>query len=178
MSLPEGYHAATCGDSLYIRVVGTANMTNALHLEAFASAEVDRGITQICMDLSRCNGMDSTFMGTMVGLHNRLKRDGGRLVILNPTETNRKLVDMLGLSRVMPVLDGEDLPDLTFVPIGQTGTQSFTRRIRRIQQAHRNLVSLSERNRQEFSAFLASLDKELADRTATDPDDEGPENEG
>jgi anti-anti-sigma factor len=173
MSTADGYYAASSGHHLYIRVVGSATMATALHLDTFVTAEIDSGTRQVYVDLSHCTGMDSTFMGTLVGVHNRMAREvGGRVVILNPSPANRRLLDMLGLTKVMPVLEQESLPHLAYVPIGQTGTQSYVKRMNRIKVAHENLVALSSRNQQQFSSFLEALEQDLSRlRRPSDADD-------
>ncbi len=165
----EGYYAARHNDCLYIRVVGMANMANALHLDAFIKAETDQGVRQVCVDLSDCHGMDSTFMGILVGVHNHLRKEGGgRLVVLNPSKHNRRLLDMLGLSSVMPVIHRQRLPDLRFVAIGRLGTQTHIKRIRRVKKAHEDLVAISPRNREQFRTFLEALARELGDEELGD----------
>lgn len=58
-----------------IRVVGMGNMICAPALNDFLEEERHAGFRQFLFDLKDCRGMDSTFMGCMVGLCSALKRD-------------------------------------------------------------------------------------------------------
>ena len=48
--------------------------------------------------------MDSTFMGTLVGYASRFEEVQGTLAVLNPSDQNKRLLDMLGVSEVLPSL--------------------------------------------------------------------------
>jgi len=57
-------------DLVVIRVVGRGNMLNAPALSEFAEQQRKAGFARFVFDLERCGGLDSTFMGVMVGIHN------------------------------------------------------------------------------------------------------------
>lgn len=57
-------------DLVVIRVVGRGNMLNAPALSDFAEQQRKAGFARFVFDLERCGGLDSTFMGVMVGIHN------------------------------------------------------------------------------------------------------------
>jgi anti-anti-sigma regulatory factor len=52
-----------------IRVVGRGNMVNAPALQEFADEQRSGGYMHFLFDFTHCTGLDSTFMGVMVGLH-------------------------------------------------------------------------------------------------------------
>ena len=105
MSPLASYLVARTGTTVYVRAVGLANMKNAPMLDAFLQEEIRLQATTACVDLSACTGMDSTFMGVMVGCSQQLVKCSGRLVIVNPTEHNFRLLEMLGVSAVLPVIE-------------------------------------------------------------------------
>jgi len=157
----EGYFAARAEDALFVKVAGAANLSNAPDFDLFASSEIDNGVTRICVDLGACTGMDSTFMGTLVGLGKRCDAAGGELVLVNAEGTNRRLLDMLGLSSVLPVLPRREVPELQYVRVAEISTQDVVKRMERVKAAHQHLVGLSDRNREQFSAFLEALEGDL-----------------
>ena len=55
-------------DLVVIRVVGRGNMLNAPAVQEFADEQRAAGFTQFLFDMGRCTGLDSTFMGVMVGM--------------------------------------------------------------------------------------------------------------
>lgn len=62
-------------DLIVVRVVGTGNMVTAPILTDFVERELEAGFRRFVFDLTHCRGLDSTFMGCMVGLHNNIRGD-------------------------------------------------------------------------------------------------------
>ena len=155
------YLVARLGKTVFVRSVGLANMKNAPMLDAFLREEVVQGALHVCVDLSACSGMDSTFMGLLVGFSQELTQVQGRLVVVNPTPQNFKLLDMLGVSEVLPVIAQVQPADLEFVVIPVNPTISPGQRLEIVKRAHQHLVGLNEANAAKFSAFLAALEKDL-----------------
>ena len=153
------YRAARSGDTIYLRVAGLASMRNAPVLDLFL--EHSRGkVATICVDLNACTGMDSTFMGTLVGHAQALAESGARLVIVRPGDKNRNLLAMLGVSEVVAVIDGIAAPEADFQDLDdpQSGTLA---RMELIQRAHQHLVAISEANQAKFAPFLRALEADL-----------------
>jgi len=159
--MSDGYQVARCDDTVYVRARGMANMKNAAVLDTFLREEAATGVNTVCIDLDACTGMDSTFMGTLVGYHHRLGDRGGRLVIVNAAPEHRRLLDMLGVSTVLPVVSEPERPDLSFFDLAATRGISPMERAAMMKEAHEHLVRLSEANRAKFASFLQALEKDL-----------------
>jgi anti-anti-sigma factor len=162
LSSVSSYLVARHGHVIYVRAVGLANMKNAPVLDAFLGAEVSAQVHTVCVDLSACTGMDSTFMGLLVGSSQRIRPSGGKLVIVNPAEGNLKLLQMLGVADVLPVLEGCELPVLEFVSLSGGPNLSAVQRMELVKRAHQNLIALNEANKTKFAAFLQALEADLA----------------
>ncbi len=65
-------------DLVVIRVVGTGNMLVAPGLAEFAEEQRKTGFRRYVFDLERCRGLDSTFMGVMVGMCTALRTESGQ----------------------------------------------------------------------------------------------------
>ena len=161
MNDPVAFLVARHGATVFVRSLGLANMKNAPMLDAFLQAEIVEVATTVCVDLSACNGMDSTFMGLLVGYSQQLTRTGGRVVVVNPTEQNRRLLDMLGVSTVLPVVVQEVPLQLDFVSLPAGVAMNPAQRIDLVRKAHQNLVALTPANQARFSAFLSALEGDL-----------------
>lgn len=61
-------------DLVLIRVIGAGNMLNAPALAEFSDEQRRAGFKRFVFDLERCTGLDSTFMGVMVGLYTSMLR--------------------------------------------------------------------------------------------------------
>jgi hypothetical protein len=59
-------------DLVVIRVVGKGNMLNASALSDFVETQRKAGFKRFVFDMERCHGLDSTFMGVMVGMQSQL----------------------------------------------------------------------------------------------------------
>ena len=159
----NGYQVARDGGSVYVRVGGLANMKNAPVLDAFLTGETHDALRIICIDLSGCTGMDSTFMGLLVGAAGTVRQNGGRLIIINPSEICAKLMEMLGVSEVVPVVPRCQAPSLHFIELGiGTAAIGIMQRMELIRRAHLALSGVNAENHEKFAAFLVALDADLS----------------
>lgn len=86
-------------DLVVIRVVGRGNMLNAPALSEFAEQQRKAGFTRFVFDLERCGGLDSTFMGVMVGIHNTGESKAMRLTdAVTPPTLNAPVDETVELS--------------------------------------------------------------------------------
>lgn len=152
---------AHAGQIIIVKVYGLGNMADALPLWVFAEQELGRGAEAFAVDLSACAGMDSTFMGTLVGVAlglNELER--GRLTILNPSEACVALLEMVGADKFVETADLELEPDLEMERL-PSARGSMEARLQLIRRAHEHLVEIDKRNEERFGPFLKALVIEL-----------------
>jgi len=156
-----GYEVARSGTTVVVRAIGLANMKNAPFLDGFLGDATRREVSLVCVDLSACTGMDSTFMGVLVGRSQQLSGMGGRLVIVNPTANGMRLLTMLGLDQVIPVVGSAPQADLEFVNLPVKEAVPPRERLELIKRAHEDLAALSDSNQGKFDAFLTALERDL-----------------
>ena len=127
---------------------------------------LEKGFRRFLVDLGPCQGIDSTFMGVLIGIYQfaRQTSDGERVsvAVVNANPHNRKTMSDLGLTKIIQVLDTpvslppgvstERLVEERFEPDA---------RIQLIKRAHENLIDLDEKNRAVFGPFLEKLTREL-----------------
>lgn len=159
------FAVARVGKDVYVRAQGLANMKNAPLLDAFLRAEMADGANQVLVDLSSCAGMDSTFMGLLVGKNDQLREHGGDLRVLNANAQCDRLLRMLGIDMVVDLIGGLELPDMEFVPLQSDPSQTRAQQLELVQQAHEALVALSEENRRKFEPFLEAMQKDISRRS-------------
>ena len=91
-----------------IRVQGKGSFQNSTGIKDFAAAMIQRGHRDFVVDLANCPVMDSTFMGTLAGIAQRLLGIGqGGLYVINANERNIDLLDGLGLNQIIS-LNGQE----------------------------------------------------------------------
>ena len=154
--------AARYSDAVIIEVFGLGNMNNSYIFTEFISLMLEKGYRKFIINLGNCTGMDSTFMGSLLGIALKLHDLGdGWTSIVNASESNIRLLSMLGVTHFVKVqetqipmesIEMERLPDQEVSKI---------ERLELIHKAHKNLISVDERNKKQFGAFLEMLTKEI-----------------
>lgn len=144
------------------RVIGRATFKISTELRTFAEKALAGDAIGIIVDLSKCTGMDSTFMGVlaMIALRGRGKVN---LVLVNANEMHRNLLDGIGVSMVWNYAE-EPVPDVSWetlcrAAVGVAETNSETGRT--ILEAHRTLMELTPENVPKFKNVVEMMTNEL-----------------
>jgi serine phosphatase RsbU (regulator of sigma subunit)/anti-anti-sigma regulatory factor len=133
----------------YLALRGRANW---MHCDAFhetARAVLEQG-RALVLDLSGCEYLDSTFLGTV---HELVARGGMGLTGVGPAV--RALFEELSMTQVLAGIR-EDVPPAPQLYALNTASDPTAGR-NRILYAHEALSSLSEHNREEFRGVVESL---------------------
>jgi serine phosphatase RsbU (regulator of sigma subunit)/anti-anti-sigma regulatory factor len=140
----ETEHAA------YLALRGRATW---MHCDAFH--ETARGVLEqgraLVLDLSACESLDSTFLGTV---HELVARGGVALSGVTPAV--RALFEELSMEQVLAAVR-EDLPPAPELYALNTTDDDPAAGQRRILRAHEALSALSEHNREEFRGVVEAL---------------------
>jgi anti-anti-sigma regulatory factor len=136
-------------DAAYIALRGRATwmQCDAFHETALAVLQAGRALV---LDLSGCEYMDSTCLGTV---HELVARGG--VVLAGVTPTVHALFEELSMQQVLSAIrdDVPAAPEL-FALRGDSGQAAMQKRIL---HAHEALSTLSDRNREEFRDVVDSL---------------------
>lgn len=156
------------GATAYLRVLGRATFTVGPVLKQFGTAAIEDGCTRMVLDVSACEGMDSTFMGVLAGMATRLARQaGGKMLVLNVSDKLFEIMSTLGLDQLMacrrlgaaplaaPPLTARSLSPLTAVVADLQSTQHV------MLEAHKNLAAVSAENQLRFKDVLTYLREDL-----------------
>ncbi|MCI0652820.1 MAG: STAS domain-containing protein [Planctomycetes bacterium] len=161
----RGHVLATCDErAVYCRVVGLGNMNNCAPFQRFALRMQERGCREFILDFSACDGLDSTFLGVLLGIAIGNRSQRTRVVVLNPSVTVRRVLEEVGLDHLLEVsAETVALPDIPLeklIPEETTADQ----RIGMVLEAHENLCRIEGENRRRFGEFLRLLRSELTSR--------------
>lgn len=138
-------------------------------LKQYGEARVAAGERLLVIDLAACSGMDSTFMGTLAGLANKIvKANGGQLHVASPGDRNRHSLEDLGLAELLEI-DPPGAPWATCIeqaraalaPLGQPPALTERQRAEQVLEAHRTLSDANEPNARKFAGVLQVLEAEL-----------------
>jgi anti-sigma B factor antagonist len=95
--------ATRIGDVTIVAAVGEIDIASSGQLRDCLDDVVDRGERHIVLDLSQVRFVDSTFLGVLVGIRNRLHPVGGRVAVVCPHAPVVKIFRITGLDQVFPL---------------------------------------------------------------------------
>lgn len=157
------------GTTISVNGRGTWMHCAALH-EAWDGIKRHGGC--VTFDLSLCDGLDSTFLGTLQELSERADREQIQLRIQGPLPEVRRLFHELGMQRVIDHFSSEMQPlPSQMRPLATCMNDHLNRQ--RMLLAHQALAGLSESNRKEFSRLIGHLRADIDRLAQPEEEDEG-----
>ena len=162
-----------------VRVEGRGSFKISTSLKEFGESALRAGATTGVLDMGRCIGLDSTFMGVLAGWASRLRqKPGGRLVLINLTPRTRGLVATLGLDQIVQAFEAGPLPDdlravaalSEGLSVLEAGGENQAVTTRTMIEAHENLLQLTPENLPRFKDVLTYLREDLSRKTGVPPE--------
>lgn len=140
---------------MYISVEGLGSMNNSNGMYRFLHEGFERHFKDVCINLSECDGMDSTFMGTLLLIHEEAVQVGGGLFLINLSDYNRSKLEELGVAHFLKIGEVMEVPDIEFeaLPAEDDGGG----RMSLVLKAHEELVRKNEVNEEVFGSFIKAL---------------------
>lgn len=162
---------------LWVRLYTRGSFMNSSNLRTAVEKYIADGGNSVVIDLEICQAVDSTFMGTLVGLANLCEEAEGSLQLANPTERTRSAMESLGLDLIIDI-DPEDAIWLARVADIRATVESLhpqeldlsvppisdEERTHHVLDAHKALCELNEKNEETFGYVCESLEEELRQR--------------
>lgn len=93
----EQYSSQGC----VVVVRGQIDLCSAAAFRAALAQAVDDGMTELIVDLSGVEFIDSTGLGVLVGLSKRVRQLDGSISIVSPDETIRRVFELGGLTALV-----------------------------------------------------------------------------
>ncbi len=150
-------------DAVLVQVIGLGNMFLAPTLHALVESELRTGFFNFVIDLKQCEGMDSTFMGTFIGLSTQVKRNFGWFCLVNVSDENMRLLKMLGVLHMVSVHAGDFPVDETHSSTLLYPTTDPYARQKQIHSAHKQLLAADPENEKRFGPFIRALEAEMGE---------------
>jgi anti-sigma B factor antagonist len=154
----------TTDRTVWVRVEGKGSFQNSTGLRDFAKEMTNRGYREFVVDLCHCPMMDSTFMGTLAFVAQRLRVLGqGQLSVINLNERNRDLLCNLGLDQLFTLENRPPSPvpqPSSEAPLPADHDDKQTR-IRTMLEAHEACAAVNPANAAKFKDVLEFLRQDL-----------------
>jgi anti-sigma B factor antagonist len=166
MTASSGIFTGRANGQVWLRLDGRGSHQNTCELKAFVLQQIEReGGQRVIVDLSFCTGMDSTFMGMLRCLSNRLEGVDGSLHVIRAGSRNIELLRGLGLDHLFTVDEREEhlapgtvTPEM--VPLGKSEVCKQEKTSVCL-EAHEALVAADERNAPKFCDVIDLMRGEL-----------------
>ena len=154
---------ALCGRAMYARITGLANMNNCMTFQDFSTVLLESGYERVIVDLARCTGMDSTFLGVLAGMATHIEeRKAPLVVIINASSSNLETLDDVGLTNFVEVhKETVEIPEIETYRIDDDTVPDMDR-VEFIKECHEKLIRIDERNQQKFGPLIQAMAAELA----------------
>ncbi|GGM78952.1 STAS domain-containing protein [Dactylosporangium sucinum] len=92
---------------LVVSPAGALDVATSPALHTLLHRSLDEGTTQLVLDLSAVDFIDSTALRVLVSVHKRLRESGGFAVVC-PHARIRRIFDLTALDRVLTLTDTVD----------------------------------------------------------------------
>ena len=169
---PTVLNVGRLNDAVCLSVVGRGTMKESSTAMAFVCQSLDGGGTSAVIDLSRCDYLDSTFLGCLVTLHGRYNRGGaGRVRFVADAAKAKQLLGPLGLDRVLPLVRESATVVGTAVPLPSEPAADASALGRHVMDCHRRLAEVDGPNQAKFKMIADRMAAELG--RAVPPGEDG-----
>ena len=93
-------------DVIVIRPKGHLDIFNATAFKNWVKDMfINGGERKVVIDLSEVKSIDSFALGVIVSLYKSLVLDGGKLVLVDGSESVRKIITITSLDKIIPLID-------------------------------------------------------------------------
>lgn len=153
------FEVARSKNAIYVGVRGLGNLGNAPVFNEFAEKMIAEGWSRFVIDLEHCRGVDSTFMGTLLGISRSCTDQAadGAVVLINTSPHCRKQLSSIGLDAFLVFHEGSASAPKSTMRRLDAREVSSKERLSLILKAHRDLIAADDRNETKFGPFLRSI---------------------
>jgi anti-sigma B factor antagonist len=175
MIAPSAKMSVWVGEAVvFVKVAGRANYASSVDFKALVHGLRQKGHDKFVLDLSECQLMDSTFLGVLAGLGQKMMRpsNGERepgISLCNPSPRISDLLVNLGVADLFKVVTRPAGAD-RFQPVAAVADVDKKEVSKTCLEAHTTLMELNPANVPKFkdvAAFLAEDLKRMEDAEET-----------
>ena len=139
-----------------VKIGGPANFSVGVDFKSVVHNACEEGGRVLLLDLSDCVNMDSTFLGILMSMTNRLDR----IELLNPSERITDLLDSLGVMDLLTVGTGDNPFDAKLEEAESTHADKRALSEASL-EAHKLLMEINPDNVPKFKDVAKFLEEDL-----------------
>jgi len=160
------YQVCTHTGYAFVKVTGRASYLNCDPLRRFLRGMMEEGHRNYVLDFADCSGLDSTFLGILVGVALAVRSEGeegeeGSMTLLSLGERNLETVENLGIHRIAHVRAKLEMTDLDQLEAVGSGSDDESISAREVCEAHKRLMELNESNARKFHDVVSFLEQRM-----------------
>ena len=150
-----------------VKIAGRAGCACSVDFRTLLLSLRDKGHKRFILDLSKCQLMDSTFLGVLAGLGIRFSEgpegnSAAAIELLNPSNRISGLLENLGVAENFKVLDGAAVQTDNLKQVDPLACNPSHEELQRISlEAHRLLMQLNPKNAPKFKDVCKFLEEDL-----------------
>ena len=150
-----------------VRIAGRAGCANSVDFRTLLLGLRDKGHKRFILDLTKCQLMDSTFLGVLAGLGIRFSEaaagaPAASIELLNPSPRISGLLENLGVADNFKVLDGAPVQTGNLKQVEATSSNPGHEELQRTcLEAHQLLIQLNPKNAPKFKDVCKFLEEDL-----------------
>ncbi|MFN3660922.1 MAG: STAS domain-containing protein [Brevinematales bacterium] len=146
-----------------VKVIGRGTLEYSTELFETFSEKLDKNeLEALYFDLSETQYLDSSFIGVIVSLQKKMKKDKrGELFILNPSQKVIEIFVTMGLEDLLPMKVETQLKNVEYTEELAQRLEKTEESIRILLQSHQDLMEVNPQNRRRFRLVEEMLKKEL-----------------
>jgi anti-anti-sigma factor len=91
-----------------IDIVGKIDrLKDSIVLKSYVNTLLERNLNRVAMNLARVTYMDSGALNVLIYSHNTLSKKGGNLVLIEPNEYVKDVLEVVGLNKLVKIFSTE-----------------------------------------------------------------------
>lgn len=162
--MPSVFLIGRFSDGLVVRIVGRATMQESPAFRTAVESSLDAGV--VVFDATRCDYVDSTFLGCLVGIMKACELSSHRRFVIAACNATRiRLFSTSSLDRYFDFVDAcpEPLDHCVAIDIEKVEPEEMGRHVMR---CHERLAGMGGRHATAFKAVADRLAKELGEKAS------------
>ncbi len=162
------YYFAEKGDITYIKMVGNLKYTTSSGFDRFVDGLIERGFTNLVIDLSEASYIDSTNLGLIAKLAEKARNNSEKRVsIISTNEDINEILESVRFDTLFTIVENvseakkllEDVREQEIDDIDSSKKED----LQMLLKAHRALIEAHEENRPQFKDVVELLEEEMKD---------------
>jgi len=94
--------------SVIVEISGYLDAHTVVSFEEQMTQLIDAGAKRIIIDLEQLSYISSAGIGSLIGMVQRVRRTGGDVILLRPSQKVHKILDLLGFAEIFKIAGTED----------------------------------------------------------------------